>query len=420
VPDAPTSPLTLRDLNRATLARQMLLARERIKPLRAIERLAGLQAQLARPPHVSLWSRLEGFERDELLALLRDRKAVRGTLMRGTLHVASATDFLELRPALQPMLSKGVLAVLRDRAKGIDFEDVAAIARRYLAGGPRTFDEIRDALVAAHPTADHRAMGFIARLSLPLVQVPTDDTWGYPGSPRFALAEAWLGEKVASDPPATGLVLRYLAAFGPAAASDVETWSGMRGLKEVVEALRPKLVSLRDERKRELFDLPKAPRPPADTPAPVRFLPDFDNLVMAHADRRRFLADAHRRRVYLPGLRLAPTVLVDGFVAATWGVTRAKGTATLTIDAFEPLPKKAQAEIAAEGERLLRFVEPEARAFDVKFANAPAAKAKAPAPKMKTKTKAPAPKGTAPKAKTNAPASKAKTPAAKAQRPKKA
>jgi hypothetical protein len=262
-------------------------------------------------------------------------------------------------------------------------------------------------------------MGFIARMSIPLVQVPTDDTWGYPSSPRFALAETWLGKKVASDPPATGLVLRYLAAFGPGAASDVETWSGMRGLKEVVESLRPKLVSLRDERKREIFDLPKAPRPPADTPAPVRFLPDFDNLVMAHADRRRFLADAHRRQVYLPGLRLAPTLLVDGFVAATWGVTRAKGTATLTVDAFEPLSKKVQAEAAAEGERLLHFVEPEAKAFDVAFANASAAKAtapkaKAPAPKAKAPTtKAPAPK-------VKAPAPKAKASAARAQRPKKA
>jgi hypothetical protein len=361
------APLTLRSLNRATLARQMLLGRERVKPLRAIERLAGLQAQWPKPPHVGLWSRVEGFRREDLLRLLQGREAVRATMMRGTLHVVSAKDYVALRQALQPMLTRGMLAALRERARGIDIDAVAAIARKCLEGGPQTFDQIRGALASVHPDADHRAMGHIARLAVPLVQVPADETWGFPPAPRFALAEAWVGE-LSRKEGADDLVLRYLAAFGPASATDVQTWSAMQGAKESIEALRPKLVSLRDERKRELFDLPKAPRPGPDAAAPPVFLPEFDNLVLAHTDRRRFVADGHRKRVYLPGLRIAATFLVDGFVAGTWHIERKKGAATLVVEPFEPLARKTQGELAAEADGLARFVEPDARTFDVRFA----------------------------------------------------
>jgi len=363
------APLTLRDLNRATLARQLLLGRERIKPLRAIERLVGLQAQWPKPPHVGLWSRVLGFEREDLLGLLRSREAVRATMMRGTLHVVSARDFVALRPPLQPMLTRGTLAVLRERARGIDVEEVASIARRCLADGPRTFEQVRDALASVHPKGDLRAMAHIARMSVPLVQAPTAaDAWGFPGAPEFALAEEWLGVKLGPAGALDDLVLRYLAAFGPASAGDVQTWSGVQGVKEVVERLRPQLVILRDERKRELFDLPKAPRPGADALAPAVFLPEFDNLVLAHTDRRRFVADGHRKRVYLPGLRIAATFLVDGFVAGTWSAARKKDAATLLVEPFEPLAKKTQGALAAEADGLARFVEPDARTFEVRFA----------------------------------------------------
>ena len=363
------APLTLRDLNRATLARQMLLGRERVKPLRAIERLAGLQAQWPKPPHVGLWSRVLGFKRDDLLGLLRKRQAVRATMMRGTIHVVSAKDYVALRQPLQPMLTRSMLAVLRERAKGIDVDEVVAIASEYLGSGSRSFEQVRDALASRHPKADLRAMGFIARMSIPLVQVPTDDdAWGFPSSPHFALAEGWLGEALRPSEALDDLVLRYVAAFGPATPGDAQTWSGLRGVKEAFEDLRSKLVVLRDESKRELFDLQQAPRPGADAIAPVILLPEFDNLVLAHTDRRRFVADAHRKRVYLPGLRVAPTFLVDGFVAGTWGVSRKKDAATLTIEPFEPLTKRAQGELGAEADDLVRFVEPEARSLDVRFA----------------------------------------------------
>jgi hypothetical protein len=371
----PTKPLALRDLNRATLARQMLLAREACKPLRALERLGGLQAQWPKPPHIGLWSRVEDYDRRHLLAALRKREAVRATMMRGTLHVVTAKDYVALRPVMQPMLDRAVVSVLRDRMKGIVIDEVVAEARELLHGQPATFEQIRDALAKRHPKADARAMGYVVRCSIPLVQVPHEDgddagneKWGYPTAPAFAMGEDWLGEELSASSTTEALVLRYLAAFGPGTASDVQTWSGVQGAREAIEALRPKLVVLRDERKRELFDLPKAPRPGPDAVAPARFLPEFDNLVLAHTDRTRFVADAHRKSVYLPGLRIAPTFLVDGFVAGTWGAARKKKDAVLTVTSFAPLAKKVKSELAQEAERLVRFVEPDASTFDVRFA----------------------------------------------------
>jgi hypothetical protein len=364
----PEAPLSLRRLNRATLARQMLLARERINPIAAIERLVGLQAQLARPPHVGLWSRVEGFQRDDLLALIRSRKAVRATMMRGTLHLLSANDYRVLRATLQPMLTRAMLAVLRERSKGLDIETLAAEARTPLSERPRTFTELREILARLHPKSDARAMGFTVRCTLPLVQVPTDDVWGFPADSQFALADDWLGEPLSARDAVEELVLRYLRAFGPAMATDVQTWSGLQGIKEIIERMRSKLDALPGEGKRVLYDLPGAPRPPEDTAAPVRFLPEFDNLVLSHTDRRRFVADRFRRRVYLPGLRVAPTFLVDGFVAGCWSVKRTKSAATLTIEPFEPLSKKAQRDLASEGESLARFVEEGAGSFDLRFA----------------------------------------------------
>jgi hypothetical protein len=363
------SPMTLRGLNRATLARQMLLSRESVKPLRAIERLGGLQAQLPRPPHIGLWSRVEGFRKGDLLTLLHRRDAVRATMMRGTLHVVSAKDYAALRATLQPMLTRAMEGILRDRTKGLDVEQLVAEARASLTQRPRTFTELRAVLMKLHPKGDERAMGFVVRCNLPLVQVPTDDSvWGFPADSQFAPAEGWLRESLRTTSASDDLFLRYLAAFGPATATDMQTWSGLKGAKEIVERLRPKLLVLRGERKQELYDLPDAPRASEEASAPARFLPEFDNLVLSHADRRRFVADRFRKRVYLPGLRVAPTFLVDGFVAGTWNVKRVKDAAALTVEPFEPLSKKAQGELAAEGDRLARFLEDTARSFDVRFA----------------------------------------------------
>jgi hypothetical protein len=359
--------LSAKALNRATLARQMLLGREKTPVLAAIERLAGLQAQQARPPFVGLWSRVEGFRAEDLTRLARERKVVRATLMRSTLHLVTTRDYLALRPTVQPMLTAAMHGVLRDRAKGIDVERLTAAARTCLVERPRTFEDLRAVLAKAFPRADARAMGYAVRTHLPLVQVPTDTRWGWPGAADFAAAEDWIGKPVEAAADARGLARRYLAAFGPASARDAVTWSGVRELEDAFAALRPKVRVFRDEKGRELLDLPQAPRPPAETPAPARFLPDYDNLLLGHGDRSRVISDEHRRRVATKNLQILATFLVDGVVAGTWRIERARASAVLALDPFGEIPRKPRAELTEEGRALLRFAEPDAKSFEVRI-----------------------------------------------------
>ncbi len=362
--------MTPRALGRATLARQMLLARERVPALRAIERLTALQAQLPRTAFVALWTRLKDFRGEQLARLLADHSVVRATTMRGTLHLLAARDYAGMRAALQPSLTRGLQAILRDRAKGLDVDAVTAAARGFFGEGPRTFTEVRDFLIERFPGGDERAMGYAVRLHLPLVQVPTGDRWSFPATADFALAEPWLGAPLPTGGGPQAIVLRYLAALGPATAADVQSWTGMSDARGVVEGLRSKLRSIKGERGGELFDLPDAPRPPEDTPAPVRLLPEFDNVLLGHANRKRFVADEHRSRIYLPGLRVAATFLVDGRVAGTWTVERTKGAAVLRLEPFAALPKTASTALHEESSALLRFIERDATSFDVRTAKA--------------------------------------------------
>ena len=360
--------VTVAELNRATLARQMLLAREKTTALAAVERLAGLQAQLAKPPFLGLWSRVEGFRARDLVALAEKRKVVRGTAMRATLHLMTSKDYAAIRPALSPMLEGLMAALLGDRAKGLDLARLAASARRSLDARPMTFEELRRELAREWPEADARAMGYAVRTTLPVVQVPDGGPWGWPGTACFAAAETWLGRRI---PPRAGpepLVLRYLGAFGPASVKDAEAWSGVRGLADAFAALRRRLAVFRDDKDRELFDLPRAPRPPAKTPAPVRFLPDYDSLMLGHADRRRIVDEAHRPRLATKNLRVLASFLVDGFIRGTWRVERARKSAALVLEPFEDVPAKARAALRAEGAGLLRFAEPDAVAHEVRFA----------------------------------------------------
>jgi len=360
--------LSKRALNRALLARQMLLARERTTAVAAIERLVGMQAQLARPPFVGLWTRVHDFRRGELAEALRKRTVVRVTLLRGTLHLLSAGDYLALRGAMQPMLTSGMQAILRERATALDLKTLDAAARKFFGRTPATFDALRAHLKAAFPEGDERAMAYAIRMHLPLVQVPTDATWAFPAAADFALADAWLSRKVstvASAPDA--LVLRYLAAFGPATPADAQAWSGVGGLRDTFESLRPSLVTFRDERKRELFDLPDAPRPDPDTPVPPRFIADFDNLVLAHDDRSRIMADEHRSRVTTKNLQVRATFLVDGLVAGTWKSERKRKTAVLVMEPFGSVAKRVRTALEQEGESLLSFVEEDATAREIRW-----------------------------------------------------
>ncbi|MBK7864397.1 MAG: AlkZ family DNA glycosylase [Archangiaceae bacterium] len=354
-------PLSLRALNRATLARQHLLSRAKAKPVAVIERLAGLQAQVAWPPFVGLWSRLERFERESLLAALRQREVVRATAMRGMLHLLSVRDYARLRPSLQPGLTKGMLGILRDRAAGIDVPTVVKLGKKLFAK-PAAFDAVRGKLAAEFPALDERAMGFVVRMQVPLWQVPDDSRWGFPKAADFVFSTVALH---ADDSPHE-LVRRYLAAFGPATPQDMQTWSGLPGLKPVFESMRDGLVSFRDDRGRELFDLPDSPRPTEDADAPVRLLPDFDNLVLGHDDRRRIVADEHKKALVTKNLQVAATFLVDGFVAGTWKIDRSKKkTAKLALAPFGSVPARAKKALLAEAEALLQFTEPEGTQLSV-------------------------------------------------------
>lgn len=361
-----TTTLSPAALGRATLARQLLLRREPCTPVAAVERLAGMQAQLPRPPHVGLWSRVASFTREALNSALQRRELVRATLMRATLHLVSARDYLQLRATLQPVLDRAMRSVLKDRVDRLDVPALLAAATRHLAAGPRSFEALRDLLAAGDPDCDERAMGYVVRCQLPLVQVPSDAPWGFPAAAEFTAAEPWLGRSIAADPDPRALVRRYLAAFGPASVRDAQTWSGLQGLRATFDALRPELLCLRDDRKRELFDLPDAPRPDAESEAPPRFLPDFDNLVLAHDDRRRLIDDEHRPAIFLKNLRVLPTFTLAGRVAGTWQSERKKTAATLVLTPFAALTKPKRSALEPEALALLRFLEPDAASFDLR------------------------------------------------------
>jgi Winged helix DNA-binding domain len=358
--------LTLRELNRATLARQLLLEREKVSAGEAVGRLAGMQAQEAKHPFAGLWSRVEGFGRDDLKSALNEREVVRATLMRATLHLMSAADYAAFRTAVAPALTAAMTGALRGRDQGLDLKKLLPVARKLVKQEPRDFNELRGLLAKEFPKVNERALGYAVRTHLPLVMVPTDDRWAFPSVARFTLAETWLDTQISGDGAPDELVRRYLAAFGPASAADFQTWSGLKGMMSVFTGLRDELEIFEDEQGRELFDLPKAPRPGDDVPAPPRFLPEFDNLVLAHADRTRLLADEHRSAVVTKNLRVRATFLWDGSVAGTWKVERKRKAATLLLSPFESLPKRATKALAEEGEALLRFVEEDAESFEVK------------------------------------------------------
>jgi hypothetical protein len=365
----PQRVLTLRALNRATLARQLLLERKRLSPTAVIERLVGMQAQEPKHPYVGLWTRLDGFRADELATLIESRGAVRTALMRSTIHLVTARDCLALRPVVQPVLERELWGGPYGRAvAGIDRDELTAAGRAILEERPHTLAELGEVLRERWPDRDARSLAYAIRNLVPLVQVPPRGLWGKSGRAAHATAEAWIGRRVA---PASReeLLLRYLAAFGPATVSDVQAWSGLTRLREVADGLRPRLDTFRDERGRDLLDLPDAPRPGPDTPAPPRFLPPFDNALLSHADRRRIVPEEYRRQVTagLGGL----TLLVDGFARGVARIRRERATARLVVAPFAPLSDDDADAVIAEGARLLAFAAADADAHDVHFAAAP-------------------------------------------------
>jgi Winged helix DNA-binding domain len=350
----PDGVLGRRALNRALLARQMLLAREKMPASRAIERLVGMQAQVATAPYIGLWSRLEEFRTDELAQLILERRAVRMALMRSTIHLATARDALALRTLVQPVIERSHNGQYRKYLTGVDQEALIAAARAELADGPKLLKDVADAVGERWPTVNRLAVASAVRAGIPLVQPPPRGIWGQGGVATHAPAAEWLGATSARAMTIDDLVLRYLRAFGPATVMDAQAWSGLTKLREVVERLRPRLRTFRDERDRELFDLPDAPRPPAETPAPPRFMPEYDNIFLAHADRSR-IGDPRHGAILSTETGMVQALLIDGFVAGTWRIVRERANATLVVEHFDRMSKTNRTAVVAEGRRLLEF-----------------------------------------------------------------
>jgi hypothetical protein len=329
----PAEVLSGRAVNRALLARQYLLDRRPVPEtdragavLAMVRHLCGLQAQAPFPPYYGLLARLDGFRPDDLAALLVDRQVVRIALMRGTIHLVTGEDALAWRPLVQPVLDQGLASNWAKRLAGLDLAAVGEAGR---------------------------------------AQVPPRAVWGRSGLARHTPADVWLGRPVtepASRPRALGaLVERYLAAFGPATVQDVQAWSGLTRLREVVDPMRDRLRVFADEAGRELFDLPDGPRPGPDVPAPARLAAEYDNLILSHDDRTRVMAEADRQRLFRQLNSFPGSVLLDGFVSGAWRVKRAGGTATVTIELFrDRVPARDRDALEAEARRVLAVTAPAA------------------------------------------------------------
>jgi hypothetical protein len=347
------APLTLTDLNRTLLARQLLLERRTMPLARAVEAVAGIQAQDPVAPLFGLLARLEGFAAEALRRALDRRSVVRGTLMRGTVHLVSARDYLRMEPAVGPLIRGQHLQYVRGRPP---MPDVAERTREAMA---MTAEPVPAAALRSHFGED--AWWRIRREGRFLYAPVKGPRGGFGRSAVFVAADAWLrGAPFASgDEALAHLVRRGLAGFGPMTLADLVAWSGLPAatLRPVVESLA--LVSRRDERDRELLDVPRRPIVRGDVAAPPRLLAPFDDAILSHADRTRVIDDDARRTVIRGGI-VDAVVLVDGFVRGRWKVARARRSAELVFEAFAPIPRAHARALRAEAERTLAFAEPEA------------------------------------------------------------
>ena len=352
-----TPVVSTRALNRALLERQLLLARADATPTDVLQQLVGMQAQDPNAPYVGLWTRLIDFQPEALSVLIEERSAVRIALMRGTLHLVTADDCLWLRALTQPVLERAfwVGSPFGRRLADLDVDAVLARGRALVESEPRTTAELGPLLADGWPDRDAEALAYAVRYLVPLVQVPPRGIWGVGGAARSTTVDQWIGRPIATNASTTDLVLRYLAVYGPASVKDIQTWSGLTRLGDVVDGLRPRLRTLRDERGVELFDRPDAPLPSEEVSVPVRFLPEYDNILLAHDDRSRIIAEDDRGTFLSRGGVGRATVLIGGFARASWKIVRRRKTAVLEVEPFGSLRRGDRKAIEAEGQELLRF-----------------------------------------------------------------
>jgi len=355
--------LTLRQLNRTLLARQMLLDRQDVHPVAATEHLIALQSQIPNPPYIGLWTRLRSFKRDQLTELLESREIVRAPWIRSTLHLVSAADHQRFQSVIQPALVRGLRSFFGARGADLDIERLLSIAKPFLETNQPAIGALRAHLQEREPQQNKEAMAYAVRSYLPLVQIPPSGTWGVGTRASYTTADSWLGPANPSDLPS--LFRRYLAAFGPASVMDFQTWTGMTHLKSQLAPALGDLKNYQTETGRDMYDLPEATIAAPDSIAPLRFIPEYDNILIAHRDRSRILPDEHRKKVFLSAGRVIGTVLIDGVVGATWNVKKDRSSLILHVKLFEAKRKDCLRAIEEEGNRLLRFFDDKASSYAV-------------------------------------------------------
>lgn len=365
-----TRVLTKRELNRATLDRQMLLRRQKLSAEEVIAKLVGMQAQVPNDPYVALWSRIQDFQTTELADLFRNREVVRAGLMRATIHLVTARDGLYLRSVTRSVMDRTFHSGspygrnLRD----IDVEEVVSAGRALVEEKPRMRAELRLPLAERWPDQDPGSLAYAVTYLLPLVQVTPRGIWGESGSAAWTTMESWLGAKPETNATPDEMILRYLAAFGPASVMDIQAWCGLTKLREVTDRLRPRLRSFKDENGRDLLDIPEGALPDPDTPAPPRFFPEYDNAYLGYADRSR-IAPAHPvAESDLPKGPFKGSFLVDGYISGFWRIARERDSATLVIEPFHRLSRSDRAAVVEEATQLLAFVLPDVGTRDVRVA----------------------------------------------------
>jgi hypothetical protein len=352
--------LVRRALNRALLARQLLLQRSStLTPGAVVEHLVGMQAQLPSSPYLGLWSRIADFDPSTLATLLAERQAVRIVVMRSTIHLTSSADALWLRALMQPKLEQGFRSSTWNKGvAGADLGAVAEAGRRLVADRALSFVELGRELSAMWPDLDPASLAQVVRNFVPMVQVPPRGLWGKSGPVRHQSLQSWLERPLPPHPSPVQLVTRYLAAFGPASVADVQNWSGLTHLREVVEQLGPNLTTWRDEGGATLYDLPDGPRPEAYAPAPVRFLPEFDNVLLGHADRSRIISAQVRARIAAAPFLVPGSVLVDGEVAVLWKLEGGRRDRALRLFPLRSLSDDEAEQVEAEGRRMVDWSDP--------------------------------------------------------------
>jgi hypothetical protein len=356
----PAPELSLRALNRTHLARQLLLEPSDLAPMDAVAHLVGLQAQNPPSPYIALRARLRAFDPMVLSEAMERREAVRMVLMRGTIHLIGARDAAALRPVIQPVLHRELYGnkTWSRGLEGVDTTPVLELGEELVRTQPRSLAELRKEIERRWPDQDARSLAYTIRNLLPTIQVTPRGLWGRTGPVELTTIDHWTGEPIPEPATVDATVLRYLRAFGPASVADIAAWSGLRGMREVVDRLRPALRTFRDPRGRELVDVEDGEILTGDEPVGVRFLPDYDNALLSHEDRARIVPDLE-----WPSLGdnvTMPTFLVDGFIAGMWKPNGKGAKAGIELRALAPITPGDRQALEQEASGMLRFLEPKA------------------------------------------------------------